>query len=72
MEIILPLVKMTIEEKINTMETIWNDLCKNEDNVLSPAWHEDILQRREKDVEKDIEKFIDWDTAKKKLLDTVS
>jgi hypothetical protein len=39
MEIMLPLDKMTIEDKIRTMEIIRDDLCKNADSIKSPEWH---------------------------------
>ena len=47
MEITLPLEKMSIEEKIRTMETIWDDLCRKADSISSPSWHEDVLTRKE-------------------------
>ncbi len=37
MEITLPLEKMSIEEKTRTMETIWDDLCRNADSIPSPS-----------------------------------
>ena len=40
MAIHLPLESMSIEEKIQTMESIWEDLCTKADSVPSPPWHE--------------------------------
>ncbi len=68
MAITLPLAKMTVEEKIQAMEFIWEDLCKISANVSSPAWHENIL----KDREQHGEKFMDWESAKGKIKNDLS
>jgi len=36
MTIFLPLKNMTIEEKIQAMESIWEDLCDQADSIPSP------------------------------------
>ncbi len=63
----LPLDKMSVEEKIRTMEALWNDLCKHADGVPSPGWHADILSERDAAVERGEEDFEDWDTAKENI-----
>ncbi|ODS33119.1 MAG: hypothetical protein SCARUB_01743 [Candidatus Scalindua rubra] len=72
MEITLPLEKMTTEDKIRTMETIWDDLCKKAESIPSPSWHKDILEEREKAIENGKEEFIDWSEAKKQIEDKIS
>lgn len=72
MQITLPLEKMSIEEKIQAMETIWDDLCKSEESLVSPVWHKDILREREKMIKKGDDKFVDWEKAKKHIRDSVS
>ncbi len=72
MRITLPLEKMTTEDKIRAMETIWDDLCKKDENIVSPSWHKDILEEREKAIENGKEKFIDWSDAKKQIEDKIS
>ncbi len=44
----LPLKKMSIQDKISAMESIWEDLCQNAGDIASPEWHKDILKEREK------------------------
>jgi len=63
MAISLPLTKMTVEEKIQAMESLWEDLCKSPSSITSPAWHENVLKERE---ESDVQ-YIDWETAKGQL-----
>lgn len=72
MEITLPLEKMSIEDKIRTMETIWDDLCQTAESIPSPSWHKDILDEREKAIENGEEEFIDWSEAKKQIHDKIS
>jgi hypothetical protein len=63
MAVTLPLAKMTIEEKIQAMEMLWDDLCVDPSRIPSPEWHEEVLKERE---ETNI-KYIDWETAKGQL-----
>lgn len=63
----IPLDKMTLEEKIQVMELIWNDLCARTDTVPTPSWHEDILADREAAARRGDDAFEDWETAKEKI-----
>ena len=72
MGITLPLEKMTTEDKIRAMETIWDDLCKKDENIVSPSWHKDILDERERAIERGKEEFIDWSEAKRQIEDKIS
>lgn len=72
MDIALPLDQMTIEEKLRAMERIWENLCRDEVSVPSPAWHEDVLRARESRLQADQETCIDWDTAKKRIRESAT
>lgn len=67
MELAIPLDTMSIEEKIETMEIIWDDLCHRAKSIKSPPWHENILNKREENIKNDVEEFMDWETAKKNI-----
>jgi hypothetical protein len=69
MDITLPLDQMTIEEKLRAMELLWADLSRNEQQLQSPEWHEEVLREREARVESGEESPIDWEKAKKQLRD---
>ncbi len=58
---------MSFEEKMQTMEMIWDDLCHQSEDIKSPAWHEDILKSREQAIKEGSEEFVDWETAKKQI-----
>ena len=64
---ILPLNEMSVEEKINAMEAIWENLSANPEAIESPAWHEDELCVREAGVEAQQAKFVDWEKAKAEI-----
>ena len=68
----LQLDRMTLEEKLGAMEALWDDLCRHEDQIQSPPWHEEILREREKRVQSGQESFIDWEAAKKELRDRLT
>jgi hypothetical protein len=72
MQPILPLDRMTREEKLRAMEALWADLSRDESQLESPAWHGDVLRERAENVRAGKESFIDWDTAKKQLRDKLA
>lgn len=65
--ITLPLDKMTTSEKLLEMERLWDDLCRNPQDVPSPAWHGDVLAERERQIAQGNMKFLDLDEAKKRI-----
>ncbi len=67
MTVELPLDQMTVEEKLHAMETLWSDLCRDEQNIPVPQWHKDLLDERERLVNAGKAKFTDWETAKKNI-----
>ena len=63
----LPLEKMTMPEKISTMEILWEDITRNSENYPSPAWHGKILKQREQMLKNGEAKLEDWESVKKEL-----
>lgn len=58
------ITEMTVEEKLATMEQLfWDDLCQHQ-NIQSPGWHGDVLQRRERNRLAGQEQPMDWQQAK--------
>lgn len=58
---------MSIEEKIKTMEELWDDLVSHAENISSPDWHKEVLADREKMLKQGVEEIIDWSVAKQSL-----
>lgn len=63
----LSVEKMSIEKKFQTMETIWDDLCKKADSITSRPWHEKVLNDRENAIRNGEDEFVDLHTAKKNI-----
>lgn len=63
----LALKDMSVEEKIATMETLWDDLCQHH-HVESPSWHGDVLQQRGASRQQGNEEPMDWEEAKQDIL----
>jgi hypothetical protein len=64
----LPLSEMTLAEKLETMEQLWEDICRYEGAYESPEWHGAVLRERERLIELGEAQFIDWEQAKAELL----
>jgi hypothetical protein len=67
MSISVSLEKMSIEEKLQMMELLWEDLSLCSNKMTSPLWHGDILQNREENLKRGTEQFEDWEEAKRKI-----
>ncbi len=63
----LPLKQMSRAEKVMALEALWEDLSRNEAEFESPDWHRDELAATEERVKSGEERFVDWETAKKRL-----
>lgn len=67
MPVVLPLQKMSRDEKLRAMEALWADLSKDVDGFESPAWHAQVLREAERAMKNGKAKFSDWDEAKKRI-----
>ena len=67
MKDILEIKQMSREEKLRVMEALWEDLCREDQSIQSPAWHKSLLQETEQRVQTGQEKILDWKEAKKEL-----
>ncbi|NCO43113.1 MAG: addiction module antitoxin RelB [Armatimonadetes bacterium CG_4_10_14_3_um_filter_66_18] len=63
----LPLDQMTVAEKLQTMERLWDDLCRAAPPVSSPAWHQHVLSDRATRVTNGTAGFADWEDAKRRI-----
>ena len=60
----LPLDKMTLPEKLQVMEVLWEDISRSPDQMESPAWHADVLRDRQQVGESEQAQFTEWEQAK--------
>jgi len=67
MKVQIPLDSMTTLDKLRTIERIWDDLQRSPEDVPSPSWHGDILQKREERIKEGRSRFSDWTEAKNRI-----
>lgn len=67
MDISFQLEKMTVLEKLQTIEEIWKYLIESSDSIPSPSWHNDVLLARAGRVEEGSSQFSDWSEAKDRI-----
>jgi putative addiction module component (TIGR02574 family) len=67
MKTVLPLDEMTIAEKLQVMEELWQSLCQGQTEELSPPWHAEVLKDRETRSSQGKEKILDWNEVKEKI-----
>jgi len=63
----LQLKQMSLEEKLQAMEALWDDLCRQEEQLASPAWHGDVLEERVASLGRGDEIPEDWEAAKEAI-----
>jgi len=66
---VLPLDRMSQNEKLQVMEELWDDLCRTAGDVVSPAWHESVLRGREERIQAGTAQFTDWSQARQEIRD---
>jgi hypothetical protein len=68
----LALSGLTLAQKLDLMEALWNDLAKSEETLESPPWHEEILADRERALATGKAPVSDWGEAKDRIRRKVS
>ena len=57
MPFLLPLNEMTVAEKLQAMEILWDDLSRNPQDIPFPHWHGEVLAARQKQIDEGQAKF---------------
>ena len=58
--------KMSVLERLQAMEALWDSLTREPTDVKSPKWHEDILSDRKEKIESGKANFISLEELKSK------
>ena len=58
---------LTFGQKLNLLESVWDDLSKEEQKLDSPSWHNDILSDREEALAIGKLTISDWEEAKDRI-----
>jgi hypothetical protein len=56
------------EEKLSILECLWQDFSTGGEPYVSPSWHKEELRKTEVAFEAGEIRAVDWDSAKKELL----
>jgi hypothetical protein len=72
MPVTLRLNEMTVPEKLQLMEALWEDLSRKTDSFESPEWHKSVLEEREHRIQSGEAHFIDWEQAREDIRKRVS
>ena len=62
---------LPLKEKLFVMEALWDDISAAESELEVPVWQKEILDVREEAVAAGTARFIDWEDAKKEILEAV-
>lgn len=63
------LKNLTTPEKWQLMEDLWENLLQSEPEVGSPSWHGTLLEERARLIDSGGELVIDWEVARRQLLE---
>jgi putative addiction module component (TIGR02574 family) len=58
--------KMSISERLRTMEAIWDSLLYEEAKMPSPEWHGNVLAERKKKMDEGAATFLSIEEVKKR------
>ena len=58
---------MSREEKLRTMEALWQEISKEDPSLESAAWHREVLEQTRSRVAAGTEQVVDWEEAKRRL-----
>lgn len=59
--------KLPRSEKLQMMETLWEDLSQSDVALESPDWHRQALEKTEQRMDSGCETVLDWSEAKQNL-----
>ena len=63
-----PLDQMTVAQKVQLLEAVWDNLCRETGDVRSPEWYLAVLEERTRRLETGQARVTSWADAKARLL----
>ncbi|MBX3289294.1 MAG: addiction module protein [Acidobacteria bacterium] len=66
-ELVLPLEKMTVAEKMDVVDRIMDDLSRNASSIPVIEWHGEILKQRAENLKNGTDRFISLEDAEKRI-----
>lgn len=62
------ILKLSVDERLEIMERIWDSLRQNKEDTEIPAWHKDVLLERLKKYEGTLAEGKSWEEVKRTFL----
>ena len=59
--------QMTMVERLQALEQLWDAVCRDDVDVPSPAWHAEVLVSRQARAERGEARFLTLDQLKTRL-----
>jgi len=63
---IIEIRKMSMIERLQAMEALWDSLMDEDSEIESPHWHRDILEERKRKIENGKAEFVSLEELKAK------
>lgn len=61
------LIALPLAERLQVMEALWESLCHDAPDSLSPTWHADVLDARAKALDSGADPTSAWVDVKQRL-----
>lgn len=59
--------ELSVDEKIDYVQSLWDQIAASPDTIPVPQWHRDILDERLKDYAADPTRGDTWDVVQERL-----
>ena len=59
--------RMSVAERLQVMEQLWDALCRDAGEMTSPEWHRDVLADRKARAQRGEAKFLTLDQLRARL-----
>jgi putative addiction module component (TIGR02574 family) len=59
--------KMSVSERLQVMDQLWDSLTRDSDEIPSPDWHQDVLANRKARAQHGEAKFLTLDQLRSRL-----
>lgn len=69
MSVEIAIETLSVQDKIELMDRLWESLSKSPKEIPSPAWHAEVLAARRAKLASGESKPIPWDEAKRDILE---
>ena len=68
MSVDIQIETLSLAEKVQLLESVWQSLCAHPCDVRSPDWHREVLDERRRRLEDGLATISAWHDAKARLM----